>query len=88
MNERIKELAEQAKDFMTDQVSYLSSIHNRALSTTEAADIFEEKFADLIVRECVTVMYDDAIERKVPPDINQTPTHYAVAVLEHFGVKE
>jgi hypothetical protein len=33
-------------------------------------------------------MYDDAIERKVPPDINQTPTHYAVAVLEHFGVKE
>ena len=47
-----------------------------------------EKFAELIVRECVTVMYDDAIERKVPPDINQTPTHYAVAVLEHFGVKE
>ena len=47
-----------------------------------------EKFAELIVQECVTVMYDDAIERKVPPDINQTPTHYAVAVLEHFGVKE
>jgi len=47
-----------------------------------------EKFAELIVRECVTVMYDDAIERKVPPDINQTPTHYAVAVLEHFGVEE
>jgi hypothetical protein len=46
------------------------------------------KFAELIVRECVTVMYDDAIERKVPPDINQTPTHYAVAVLEHFGVEE
>ena len=52
MNPRIKQLAEQAKDFMTDQVSYLSSIHNRALSTTEAADIFEEKFAELIVREC------------------------------------
>ena len=47
-----------------------------------------EKFAELIVRECVTVMYDDAIERKVPPDINQTPTHYAVAVLKHFGVEE
>jgi hypothetical protein len=47
-----------------------------------------EKFAELIVRECVTVMYDDAIKRKVPPDINQTPTHYAVAVLEHFGVEE
>ena len=45
------------------------------------------KFAELIVRECVKVMYDNAIERKVPPDINQTPTHYAIAVLEHFGVK-
>ena len=46
-----------------------------------------EKFAELIVRECVKVMYDNAIERKVPPDINQTPTHYAIAVLEHFGVE-
>ena len=49
---------------------------------------FVEKFARLIVRECVKVMYDNAIERKVPPDINQTPTHYAIAVLEHFGVKK
>ena len=46
------------------------------------------KFAELIVKECVKVMYDNAIERKVPPDINQTPTHYAIAVLEHFGVKD
>jgi hypothetical protein len=45
------------------------------------------KFAELIVRECVKVMYDNAIERRVPPDINQTPTHYAIAVLEHFGVE-
>ena len=49
---------------------------------------FCKKFAELIVRECVKVMYDNAIERKVSPDINQTPTHYAIAVLEHFGVKE
>jgi hypothetical protein len=47
-----------------------------------------KKFAELIVRECVKVMYDNAIERKVPPDINQTPTHYAIAVLEHFGVNQ
>jgi hypothetical protein len=47
-----------------------------------------ENFAELIVRECVRVMYDNAIKRNVPPDINQTPTHYAVAVLEHFGVEE
>ena len=78
MNERIKQLAEQAgwgKGETQDDCM--------ACSTFDP-----EKFAQLIVQECVTVMYDDAIERKVPPDINQTPTHYAVAVLEHFGVKE
>ena len=48
--------------------------------------IWENKFAQLIVRECVSVMYDNAIARQVPPDINKTPTHYAVAILEHFGV--
>ena len=78
MNERIKELAEQSgwgKGETQDDCM--------ACSTFDP-----EKFAQLIVQECVTVMYDDAIERKVPPDINQTPTHYAVAVLKHFGVEE
>lgn len=75
MNERILELAEQAA---------LLGPSSRVGNAHEAT----EKFAELIIRECVTVMYDDAIERKVPPDINQTPTHYAVAVLEHFGVEE
>lgn len=80
MNERIKELMGQTLD---SKFSY-------TWTTMDYKDIekFSEKFAELIVRECVKVMYDNAIERKVPPDINQTPTHYAVAVLEHFGVEE
>ena len=47
-----------------------------------------EKFAELIVRECVKVMYDNAIERKVGLEIDKRPTYYAAAILEHFGVKE
>ena len=78
MNERIKELSEQAEKYADDNF--------RGEPTWSEA--FESKFAELIVRECVKVMYDNAVERKVPPDINQTPTHYAIAVLEHFGVKE
>lgn len=78
MNERIKELSEQAEKYADDNF--------RGEPTWSEA--FEAKFAELIVRECVKVMYDNAIERKVPPDINQTPTHYAIAVLEHFGVEE
>ena len=79
MNERIRELAEQADPEHWHKRWY-SGINPRVM------DPEIKKFAELIVRECVKVMYDNAIERKVPPDINQTPTHYAIAVLEHFGV--
>ena len=75
MNERIKEIARHA------------GIPNNILISTHTEKSIK-KFAELIVRECVKVMYDNAIERKVPPDINQTPTPYAIAVLEHFGVEE
>ena len=78
MNERIKQLAVEAA------LTIDTTRGNTYVSHPE----FNKKFAELIVRECVKVMYDNAIERKVPPDINQTPTHYAIAVLEHFGVEE
>jgi len=79
MNERIQELAKQ-----TGYIWHASGDPQIYEFTPEKL----EKFAELIVRECVKVMYDDAIERRVPPDINQTPTHYAISVLEHFGVVE
>lgn len=77
MNEIIRELSEQAEKYADDNF--------RGDPTWSEA--FESKFAELIVRECVKVMYDNAIERKVPPDIEKTPTQYAIAILEHFGVK-
>jgi hypothetical protein len=77
MNERIKQLISQC---------VIVEEHSNGLRYEAGFD--KEKFAELIVRECVRVMYDNAIERNVPPDISQTPTHYAVAVLEHFGVEE
>ena len=76
MNKRIRELAEQSGSGWDDKYHWY--VGNEQM----------RKFAELIVRECVKVMYDNAIERKVPPDIKQTPTHYAIAVLEHFGVEE
>jgi hypothetical protein len=80
MNERIKLLAEQAQIRLFEDKSF-------GWSVIAGTDQHLEKFAELIVEECVKVMYENAIKRKVPPDINQTPTHYAVAVLEHFGLK-
>ena len=74
MNERIKEL-------------YLHAFPP-SLNDSTVCRMSAGKFAELIVRECVTVMYDNAIERKVPPDIDKTPLQYAIAIKEHFGVEE
>ena len=83
MNLQIKKLFDQALAEFTAENKYATVVVPDPVQRD-----FVEKFARLIVRECVKVMYDNAIERKVPPDINQTPTHYAIAVLEHFGVKQ
>ncbi len=78
MNDRIRELSEQAEKYADDNF--------RGEPTWSEA--FESKFAELIVRECVKVMYDNAIERKVGLEIDKRPTYYAAAILEHFGAKE
>jgi hypothetical protein len=75
MNERITELWDKAAEDTMDQ-------------SWESQTKFMERFAELIVRECVKVMYDNAIERKVGLDIDKRPTYYAAAILEHFGAKE
>jgi hypothetical protein len=77
MNPRIQQLAEQARANMP-----------AGLVVERWIELYNQEFARLIVRECVKVMYDNAIDRQVPPDIEQTPTHYATAILEHFRVDE
>ena len=49
MNERIKELALQAMTYVT---------HNPKANKLNSGDMFDEKFAELIVRECVQVCAD------------------------------
>jgi hypothetical protein len=77
MNKRIQALAEQA-----------GSTHKQNLGVYQFYTDELEKFAELIIKECVKVMYDNAIDRKVPPDIDKTPLYYATAILEHFKIKQ
>jgi hypothetical protein len=77
MNPRIQELAEQAKASMP-----------AGLVVERWIELYNQEFARLIVRECVKVMYDNAIDRQIPLDIERTPTHYAAAILEHFRINE
>ena len=71
MNKQIKELARQAADGM---LSYDAEGEWR-LNQKEA-----EKFAELIVRECVTIVVD-AVDHREPAST------YASKIQQHFGVK-
>ena len=66
MSERIRELAEQAVNSISDHIDF------------DIPDVFKEKFAELIVKECA-----DWIDRQ---DESRCP--YGIDLLEHFGVKE
>ena len=53
MNERIRELSEQAHHSTTNELAHLQRVHNRTYDLNESAAIYNEKFAELIVKECV-----------------------------------
>ena len=55
MNERLQEIAEKAWRATSDEVAHLNRMHNRAISHDEQMDVFEQKFAELIVRECAKI---------------------------------
>jgi hypothetical protein len=71
MNERIKELALQAMTYVT---------HNPKANKLNSGDMFDEKFAELIVRECAEVGSYGA----GPTDTDLIKR----SVLQHFGVEE
>lgn len=78
MNERIRELAEQAHEY-TDQLISSSGWLN-------GDEIFEEKFAELIVRECIAICQDIDGEDNI--DARSGRQDCAVEIKEHFGVEE
>jgi hypothetical protein len=53
MKQRIEELVNQSKFFANDERRYLERVHNREYSQDEWQDICFEKFAELIVQECI-----------------------------------
>ena len=78
MNERIKELALQAMTYVT---------HNPKANKLNSGDMFDEKFAELIVRECSRVIMNGGYRN---PELGEkhplTPPEIATMIREHFGV--
>ena len=78
MNERIKLLAEQAGCKVMDGEWYIPSATGlEKIVYTKGIGL--EKFAELIVRECIDVVEDAGGIDKY---------HYAGAIGKHFGVEE
>jgi hypothetical protein len=85
MNERIRKLAEQAGYYLYD----LTETHEIKTVETDEKDawITLEKFAELIVKECISIV-DDA-ERGGSNEIWDNAVKFIRRDLqEHFGVEE
>lgn len=81
MNERIRKLAEQAAKWAQQaQWSTDSRFGDRPFS-----DLYDEKFAELMVRECAKVLTQHGSYFSGEGE----PYHYAASLIEeHFGVEE
>ena len=77
MNERIKELAEQAGGHFGDGLEF-------AVVFGELDDF--KKFAELIVRECAEIA--KKVDGDESDDYQSGRTWAGIDVLEHFGVEE
>ena len=85
MNERIKELAEQAKEYADMKYSKLVSTSRWGDSVPGIRELYTEKLAELIVKECISAL-DEKIYRSIDGDGDEI---WADLILkEHFGVEE
>jgi hypothetical protein len=80
MNERIKQLAEQAGLRFTQLMS------NPMVPVVDGKETDLEKFAELIVQECVAICQDTDGEDNT--DARSGRQDCAVEIREHFGVEE
>lgn len=92
MNERIKELREQAFDWVQQQLYTVGSDH--PVMQNEQLEMINQKFAELIVRECANRLRETDYELMFvedgmcDPSISDAMLVAASDIEEHFGVEE
>ena len=78
MNKRIEELAEQADDLADIQINMPGEYH------PDWHHVRDEKFAELIVKECIVDFYRRYLDICSDEDITVQVERY---VKEHFGIE-
>jgi hypothetical protein len=79
MNERIKELALQARNYALDEKRIYERMHNTEQCMEEYREVYNKKFAELIVGECYLWAKENG-GLGCEEDFE--------ALKEHFGVEE
>jgi hypothetical protein len=94
MNERIRLLSEQAHRSTADELADLQRMHNRTYDLNESAAIYNEKFAQLIVRECADILMKPEYVMNHPEELTDCNRGWVNGRLlgiehirEHFGVE-
>jgi chorismate mutase len=89
MNELVAKLAEQAGQLSFDSENELNLIVSTDDSSYEVPANFIEKFAELIVKECMELCKKQEYDYwRSSEDQDFTPIDCADAIKEHFGVEE
>jgi len=81
MNDQIKELAEQAKQSALDA---MIKITDKEQALKVYSESYDTKFAELIVRECLNKIENEAAQYAEPVWAFELVND----IKEHFGVKE
>ena len=81
MNERIRELAVQSRNYALDEKRIYERMHNTEQCMEEYREVYNKKFAELIVRECAD--YLDTFNKAIIGEVGVGGT----ALKRHFGVE-
>ena len=82
MNERIRQLAEQAREYVADAIEL-------GFPQDQVDDIRDEKFAELIVRECMALCKSmDETDTRYRYDYRHGVLDCVDTIKQHFGVEE
>jgi len=84
MNERIRELAEQAKKHSLDA---MIKITDREQALKVYSESYDKKFAELIVKECASHC-DLLLDHKISSEWSRGTHDCSKAIKQHFGVEE
>lgn len=97
MNERIKELAVQARNYALDKNRIYERIHNTEQCMEEYREVYNKKFAELIAQECARLAMTQHCSTS-PADYgdmepyeqgcDDTASRISGLIRRTFGVKE